>query len=157
MATAIGRARSARAALISTLTITALALSAGGVAAGGPPAPFTASPPNLAFPDTAVGASSSLTITISTSKNKPAVLSLEFFNGPFTLTGGDCETTYFLQVPAGTTCGLEITFTPLDATAWSGSVVISNCATYALDVNNLPVCNRTHGAVTVTYTGTGVF
>ena len=38
MATAIGRARSARAALICTLALGALALSAGGVAPAPPPA-----------------------------------------------------------------------------------------------------------------------
>jgi len=157
MATASGRARSARAALISTLAITALALSAGGVAAGGPPAPFAVSPSNLTFPVTTVGTPTMLDVTVTTSKNKAAVLSLEFFGGPFTLSGGDCLGTYQLQIPAGTSCDLQIQFSPLDTTVWSGSLVISNCSTYALDTNGLPVCNRTHGSTTVTYTGTGTF
>jgi hypothetical protein len=157
MATASGRARSARAALISTLALSALALSAGGVAAGGPPAPFTVSPPDLAFPVTTVGSPTTLDITVTTSKNKSAVLSLEFFGGPFTLTGGDCRDNWQMQVPAGTSCDLQIQFAPLDTTPWSAWLVISNCSTYALDTNGLPVCNRTHGSTTVTYSGTGTF
>ena len=154
MATAIGRARSARAALICTLALGALALSAGAAA---PPAPFTVSPANLDFPATTVGIPTTLDLTVTTSRNKDAVLSLVFFNGPFTAAGGDCATTWHMQVPANTSCQITVKFDPLDTTTWSGSLVISNCSTFVLDVNLMPVGNRTHGSVTVTYAGAGSF
>jgi hypothetical protein len=148
-----GRARGARAVLMSLLVPIAMVLTAGTVAAA-PPAPFSVDPGSLAFGDVSINTTSSQSFTVTTAR-KDAVLWVESTFGPYTVTGGDCLTTWDMQVPAGTSCSVDITFAPLTAGDWSGSLNVWNCATW-MDVGGLPVCSRTHGSVSMAVTGAGV-
>jgi len=148
----MGRARGARAVLVSLLLPIAMALSAG-TAAAAPPAPFSVDPGSLAFGDVTINSTSTQSFTVTTAK-KGAVLSVESTFGPYTVTGGDCLTTWDMQVPPATTCSVEITFAPLTAGDWSGSLNVWNCATW-IDVGGVPACSRTHGSVSIPVTGSG--
>lgn len=152
MATASGRARSARAALISTLAIGVLALTAGVVSAA-PPAPFSVDQPTLTFPDTVVSTTSNQTVTVTAAKNKSAVMWLEFGQGEYSSGGGTCVSAYTMQLPAGSSCTLVFTFNPFTSGAKTGSVTIWNCATW-FDFGGLPKCDRNHGSTTITFSGT---
>ena len=153
MAMAPGRAQGARLLLIPALVIGTMALTAGGALAA-PPASFNVSPTSLAFGDVTVGQQGTQSFTVTTAKNKAAVIWLEFNNGPYLVTGGDCLTTWGMQIPAGTSCSIEITFTPLTAGDWSGSVTLWNCSTW-FDRGGTLTCDRTHGSLTIPYTGAG--
>jgi hypothetical protein len=153
MAMASGRAHGARLLFIPALVISAMALTAGGALAA-PPASFNVGPTSLDFGSVVVGEQSTQTLTVTTAKNKTAVLWLEFNNGPYLVTGGDCLTTWGMQIPAATSCSIDITFTPLTAGDWSGSVTLWNCVTF-FDRGGTLTCDRTHGSLTVPYTGAG--
>ena len=148
-----GRARRMRPILVSLFLPLALALGAGTTAAA-PPAPFGVSPSSLAFGDVTVNTTSTQSFTVSTGR-KSAVLYIEFSNGPYSVTGGDCLTTYGMQVPAATSCQVTITFAPVLKADWSGTLTVFNCATW-FDFGGLPRCDRTHGSLTMPYTGAGV-
>jgi len=156
MATAIGRARSARAALICTLALGVFMLSAGGVAAGGPPAPFTVNPASLDFGTVTVGSTGTQSFTVTASKNKPAAMMIVTNSGQLSISGGTCLDV-FLQLAAGASCTVDVMYTPLGAESVSGTLTITNCATYALNVNGFPVCDRSHGSVAIPYTASGAF
>jgi len=156
MATAFGRARSARAALICTLALGTLLLSAGGVAAGGPPAPFSVSPASLDFGTVTVGVGGTAELTVTAAKNKPAVMSTVTAGGQLTVSGGTCLD-MFMQLAAGASCTLDVTWNPVGSGDLAGSLTITNCATFVLNVNSLPVCDRSHGTLTVPLTGTASF
>jgi ASPM-SPD-2-Hydin domain-containing protein len=156
MATAFGRARSARAALICTLALGVFMLSAGGVAAGGPPAPFTVSPASLDFGTVTVGSSGTQTLTVTASRNKSAAMVITTNGGQLAVDGGTCVD-LFLQLAAGASCTLDITYAPVGPESLSGTLTITNCATFVLNVNGFPVCNRSHGTVDVPYVGTASF
>lgn len=153
MAMASRRAQGARLLLIPALVIGAMALTAGGALAA-PPASFNVSPTSLAFGSVTVGEQSTQSFTVATAKNKAAVLWLEFSYGPYAVTGGDCLSTWGMQIPAGTSCSVEITFTPLTVGDWSGSVTLWNCVTF-FDRGGTLTCDRTHGSLTIPYTGAG--
>jgi hypothetical protein len=153
MAMASGRAHGARFLFIPALVISAMALTAGGALAA-PPASFNVSPTSLEFGSVVVGEQGTQTLTVTTAKNKAAVIWLEFNNGPYLVTGGNCLTTWGMQIPAGTSCTIDITFTPLTVGDWSGSVTLWNCVTF-FDRGGTLTCDRTHGSLTVPYTGAG--
>jgi len=156
MATAVGRARSARAALICTLALGAIAFSAGGVAAGGPPVPFSVSPASLDFGTVTVGTSNTQTFTVTASKNKSAAMMITFSVGQYAVSGGTCVG-LFMQLAAGASCTVDVQFSPVGAGDASGTLSITNCATFALNVNGFPVCDRSHGTLALPYTGAGSF
>jgi Abnormal spindle-like microcephaly-assoc'd, ASPM-SPD-2-Hydin len=153
MPMASGRAKRARLLLIPTLVIGAMALTAGGALAA-PPAPLTTDQSSLAFGNVSIGTTGTQTFTVTTSKNKPAVIDVQSSFGPYAVTGGDCLTTYDMQVPAATSCQIQVTFSPLTVGDWSGSLTLSNCATW-FTLGDRPRCDRTHGSLTLPYTGAG--
>jgi Abnormal spindle-like microcephaly-assoc'd, ASPM-SPD-2-Hydin len=153
MAMAFGRAHGARLLFIPALVISAMALTAGGALAA-PPAPFTVDQSSLAFGDVSIGTTATQTFTVTTSKNKSAVIDVQSSFGPYAVTGGDCLTTYDMQVPAGTSCQVEVTFSPLTVGDWSGSLTLYNCSTW-FTLGDRPRCDRTHGSLTLPYTGAG--
>lgn len=82
------------------------------------------------FPLTAVGSSSTTTITISAIGDQ--TLNVSQINPPtnFTVTGGTCGSTPSLT--AGTSCTLVLTFTPTNGGATSGTLtIVSNAANSA--------------------------
>jgi hypothetical protein len=147
MATAIGRARSARAALISTLAITVLALSAGGVAAGG--LPFTVSSTSLTFASVDYPSTDVQSFTITAAKNKDAIVMAVTSNGPMTV-GGDCVTTWAMQIPAGMTCTVSVTFAPLVSADDSGVLSLYSCRTFVM-VGSLPACDKLQKSASISY------
>lgn len=129
-----------------------LALSAGTVSAA-PPAPFSVDATVLAYGDVVVNGTGTQAFTVTTSR-KSVVIWVESSFGPYTVTGGDCLTTYDMQIPPATSCTVEVTFAPLTAGDWSGSLTIWNCGSW-FDFGGLPKCARTHGSVSLAVTGTG--
>ncbi|HLX33960.1 MAG TPA: hypothetical protein VKR30_01815 [Candidatus Limnocylindrales bacterium] len=153
MTMVLGRARRPRLLLVPGLVLAALAMTAGSAAAGGPPPPFSVNVTSLDFGTVTIDTPTALSFTLTTAKNKSAVLSLVFSNGEYSVSGGSCQGTYSWQVPAGTSCDIQVTFDPLTAMDWSGSLTITNCSTFV--VNTVPVCDRSHGSLTIPYTGAG--
>jgi hypothetical protein len=156
MATAIGRARSARAALISTLAIVAMAASAGGVAAA-PPAQLTVDPASLDFGPVAVDTTSSAQTITLTAGRKDVVFELLKDNGDFVLAPtGTCELGGNV-VPAGTSCTIDVSYLPMVAASSSGTITLDTCMKWETSVvTQLPHCLKVKDSVTVSLSGLGV-
>jgi len=92
---------------------------------------ITSSPAPAVFPLTAVGSSSSTTITVSATGNQ--ALNVSQINPPanFTVTGGTCGGAPF-TLSAGTSCTMVLTFTPTNGGSTSGTLtLVSNAANSA--------------------------
>jgi hypothetical protein len=153
----MGRTRRARAAMAILLLPIALALGAGSAAAA-PPVAFTVLPSSLSFGDVNVNDSATLTVTVETGR-KAVVLDTDTSNGTFTdaLTG-TCYLDWGYQVPANTSCTVDVTFAPLVGQPFSADLTVSSCMKWHADVNNttLATCDRVRDSVTVSLDGTGV-
>ena len=150
MATAIGRARSARAALISTLAISALALSAGGVSAA-PPASLSVDTTSLDFGTylvTDLGSTQTVTVTAG---RKDVIFQAGTDNGQYSL-GGTCLAAAY-QLAAGMSCTIDVTFTPSTAGTWPATLRLDACAKSEI-VLGLPHCLRVKDSVSVGLTAT---
>jgi len=82
------------------------------------------------FPLTAVGSSSTLTVTVSATGNQP--LSVSQVNPPanFTVTGGTCSAAPF-PLSAGGSCTLVLTFSPNGGSTSGTLTIVSNAANAA--------------------------
>ena len=155
MATAIGRARSARAALICTLALGALALSAGGVAAA-PPAAFTVDTNSLDFGSVTVSTtSSSQTITV-TAGRKDIVFQAATSNGQYLIDSTSTCLDLGYQLAAGTSCTIVLKFSPFTSVSVPGSLTLDSCMKWETAVSGLPHCLRIKDTVVVSLSGTGI-
>ena len=150
-------ARRTRAVLGSLFLVLLMAASAGAVAAA-PPAQVTASPANLSFGDVFVNEVAVQTVTVTTAR-KAVVLDVSTLNGTFTdaLTGS-CFVDWGYQVPANTTCTIDVAFAPLVAGSVTTDLVIDACMKWHPDLNNatLLACDRVRDTATVSLDGNGV-
>ncbi|MFL6416039.1 MAG: hypothetical protein ACJ74Y_10280 [Bryobacteraceae bacterium] len=91
---------------------------------------LTSNPAPAVFPLTAIGNSSSLTVTVSATGNQ--ALSVSQINPPtnFTVTGGTCGAAPF-PLSAGNSCTLVLTFTPNGGSTSGTLTVVSNAANAA--------------------------
>jgi len=90
----------------------------------GPDANLSASPPNLSFPSTPIGATSAAqTVTINNTGNADAtgVTATLSNTTDFSITANTCGTT----IAQGTSCTLSVTFRPSTAGARAGTVTVS--------------------------------
>lgn len=156
MATAIGRARSARAALISTLAIVAMAATAGGVAAA-PPVQLTVDPASLDFGSVALDATSPVQTLTLTAGRKDVVFELLKDNGDFVLAPtGSCVLGGNV-VPAGTSCTIDVSYLPMITGSSSGTITLNTCMKWETNVaTQLPHCLKVKDSVTVSLSGLGV-
>jgi len=94
-----------------------------------------------------------------TTARKAVVLDVGTTNGAFTdaLTG-TCFVDWGYQVPAETTCTIDVTFAPLVAGAVTADLVVDVCMKSHPDVNNplLPACDRVRDSASASMDGTGV-
>jgi hypothetical protein len=150
-------ARAVRAALVTGSVAALLALSAG-TAAAAPPAAFTLSPTSLSFGSVTVLQTTVLSVTVDTGR-KAAVLDVDTLTGVFTDTlTGTCFQTWGYQVPANTSCTIDVQFRPLVAGTVSGTLVVDACMKWRPDVNNplLAACDRVKDEQTASLDGTGL-
>lgn len=148
------RGRGVRATLVMSLVLGAMALSASGVAAG-PPPPFTASPSSVDFGSVYVFSASTATVTVDTGR-KDAVLEVSSDDGQFTDLGtGTCLTTWANQVPANSSCTIDLQFAPNTGHPFQATLTIASCMKWHLS-NGLPACDMSHYAASVSLTGTGL-
>jgi hypothetical protein len=155
MATAIGRARSARAAFISTLALVALAVSAGGVSAA-PPVPFSTDQASLDFGSILVSESSSVqTVTVFVGR-KAVVLEAGTDNGAFTIQDTGTCTTAGYQLAANSSCTIDLLFAPLVAGSLTNLFHLDSCLKWEISgATGLPHCLRVKDSVTVSLSGSG--
>jgi hypothetical protein len=155
MATAIGRARSARAALISTLAITALALSAGSVSAA-PPAPLSVDSTSLDFGLVFVTTTSAPQTVTVTAGRKDVVFQAGTDNGQYVIQGtSTCLVDGYL-LAAGTSCTIDVAFAPFTSVSVPANLVIDTCMKWETNVGSgVPHCTRIKDTVTVSLSGSG--
>jgi hypothetical protein len=152
-----GRATRPRPLIAIGMALAALALTTGGVAAA-PPAAFTVSPTSVSFGSVLVNTSSGTqTVTVTTGR-KDVVLEVRIDNGQFVNTGtGTCLTDFGYQVPANSTCTIDLAFTPLTAHLFSATMAIASCMKWHPDLfTGLPSCDMSHFSVSVSLDGTGL-
>ena len=147
MATAIGRARSTRAALISTLAITALALSAGAVSAA-PPAALTTDVASLDFGTVLVTASSTTQQVVVTAGRKDVIFQADTNRGEYQIAPSSTCLQAAYQLAAGTSCTIDIVFTPLIADTVTATLTLDTCMKSEV-VLGLPHCLRIKDTVGV--------
>jgi hypothetical protein len=148
------RARPARFLLATGLVAAAMALTAGGTAAA-PPTAFSLDPSNLAFGSIYVDSSATQTVTVTTGR-KAVVLDVEFDNGQYTDAGtGTCLTSYTYEVPAGTSCTIDVTFAPFTAHDFPATMTVSSCMKWHV-LSGVPMCDMSHFSASVGLTGSGL-
>ena len=147
MATAIGRARSARAALICTLALGALALSAGGVVAA-PPAQLTTDVATLDFGTVLVTDTGSTQTVKVTAGRKDVVFHAATDRGEFQIAPSSTCLQAAYVLAAGTSCTLDIAFTPIIALQLAATLTLDACMKWEV-VNGLPNCLRIKDTTTV--------
>jgi len=156
MATAMGRARSARAALISTLAIVALAASAGGAAAA-PPAQLSVDQTSLDFGSvTILTTSATQTLTV-TAGRKDVVFQAGTSNGQYAIAPtGSCTTGGYV-LTANTSCTIDVTFYPFDAASVPATLILDSCMKWEMNIaTGVPHCLRIKDSVTVSLSGSGI-
>ena len=155
MATAFGRARSARAALISVLAVTALALSAGGVAAA-PPVGFTVDTTSLDFGSVTISTTSSGQTVTVTAGRKDIVFQAGTSNGQYQIDPTSTCLGLGYQLAAGTSCTIVMTFSPFTSISVPSSLTLDSCMKWETAISGLPHCLRIKDTVVVSLSGTGV-
>jgi hypothetical protein len=156
MATAIGRARSARAALISTLAIVTLAASAGGAAAA-PPAQLTVDQASLDFGSVTIGTTSAAQTITVTAGHKDVVFQAGTSNGQYGIAPtGRCTAGGYV-LAANASCTIDVTYAPLLTGSLGATLTLDSCMKWEMNVaTGVPHCLRIKDSVTVSLSGSGI-
>jgi len=156
MATAMGRARSARAALISTLAIVALAASAGGAAAA-PPEQLSVDQASLDFGSVTIGTTSATQTLTVTAGRKDVVFQAATSNGQYAIAPtGSCTTGGYV-LAANASCTIDLTFAPLFTGSLPEMLTLDSCMKWEMNIaTGVPHCLRIKDSVTVSLSGSGI-
>ena len=147
------RMRPARFLLTMAFVLAAMTLTTGVVAAA-PPSAFSVNPTSVSFGSVLVNSSASTTVTVTTG-HKALVLQVETDNGQYSdAATGSCAATYGYEVPAYTSCTIDVIFAPLVAHDFPAALTVSSCMKWHL-ANGLPFCDRVKDSTAISLDGSG--